>query len=152
MHNEQDAVNRDDGLLALLSAEIITDAGVLVMADCSGPALWYPRLEMGRPDAFGLPVGPSDVPRRGLVLSSSPGWTFDDFIRVSWTAAIAEDIRACARASAGSDADRKELARSIADATWWTLLSREIGLPAQAEKKAWSPDAAWFEQVCAEPE
>ena len=73
VHNEQDSVNRDDGLLALLGAEIITDAGVLAMADCSGPVLWYPRLEMGRLDAFGLPAGLPGSPHRGLVLSSSPG-------------------------------------------------------------------------------
>ena len=154
VHNEQDSVNRDDGLLALLGAEIITDAGVLAMADCSGPALWYPRLEMGRLDAFGLPAGLPGSPHRGLVLSSSPGWSLDDFIRIAWTAAIAEDIRACARASVGSGSDRRQLARSIADATWWTLLSREIGLPAQAEREAWRLDAAWFEQVraIAEPE
>jgi len=144
VHNEHDPADRDNGGLGLVSAEVITDAGGLVLGDAAGPLTWVPRVSMGNRDVLGMPTAEAcDVPRGELLCPHEPR-VFAEWIRVDWCRAVAEDIRACAADGAAGGVNRHHVGQAVADATWWTLLSREIGLPETVNGNVSPVDAAWF--------
>ena len=145
VHNEHDPTDRDNGGLGLVSAEVTTDVGILVLGDAIGPLTWVPRMDMGNRDILGMPMSEEGgVPRGELLFPHEPK-TLSDWIRTDWCRAVAEDITACVLDGAAGGVNRRHVGQVVADATWWTLLSREIGLPDVIEGQAPSLNAAWFD-------
>lgn len=127
--NQMDATKPDAYAHLFMRVEAYTQAGTLALSDVTGPVLWNPRMEIIERDASGLPHTHAHSATQTLFVGNEE-LSFGDWMRTTWTQAIACDIRELAQSPAGNRA----LAASMQQARNWTALTKAAGYPTSMEE------------------
>lgn len=127
--NQMDATKPDAYAHLFMRVEAYTQAGTLVLSDVTGPVLWSPRMEIIERDACGLPHTHPHAATQTLFVGNEE-MSFGDWMRTTWTQAIARDMKELAEAPKGNRA----LAACMQHARNWTVLTKAAGYPTSVEE------------------